>query len=65
MFTLTIVLDVFGLLVGLVERYTIDLHPYQRVYDGPLFFAYFRELLATYYLKSMHRFFTYFQSITF
>lgn len=42
LFTLTIVLNVFGLLLGLVERYTIDLHSYQRVYNGPLFFAYFR-----------------------
>lgn len=49
---LTIVLDITGLLFGLVLRYAIYLHPHKRVYNGALFVVYFGELLATDYLKT-------------
>lgn len=48
---LTIVVNVFGLLFGLIQRNAINFHPYQGVYNGPIFLLYFRELLSTNNLK--------------
>lgn len=48
---LTIVVNIFGLLFGLIQRNTINFHPYKGVYNGPFFLPYFRELLSTNNLK--------------
>lgn len=50
----TVVVDVSGLLSGLVCRDAVDLHPHQRVHDGPLFDVDFGQLLAADHLEAAH-----------
>ena len=50
----TIVLDVSGLLLGLVHRNTVDLHSDQRIYYRILLDVDFGQLLTTDHLKHIN-----------